>query len=243
MKGKPWTDDEIAEMMAPLAGMKVTEQAAALGRGGLSAATYRGSTTLTPPVATPRLPPSPLRVPVLGLTGPAGSGKSTVAAAVLEGLPWPGVRLHVAAPVHAMLATLLKAAGMGVREIAERVHGAQKNAPCDALQGRSPRQAMQWLGTEWGRELVGDRLWLDLWRRRAAREIRGGRLVINESVRFDNEAAVVRSLGGVVVRLTGRRAEGVPAHDSEVGVTADLDIDNGAGLPERAARQILELVK
>ena len=89
--------------------------------------------------------------------------------------------------------------------------------------GRSYRYLAQTLGTEWGRDKVHPDLWLLImeqhWNRVRAC---GGSLVITD-VRFENEAAWVRSQGGIVVHITsirqqtGMSAE-AQAHVSEKGV-------------------------
>lgn len=183
---------------------------------------------------------------VLGLTGPGGAGKSTVARAIVAALPrvnWrPGaVVLHPGAPLKAMLRAFYEAAGLSPAAIERRVDGDLKRAPCALLCGRSPTHAQQTLGTDWGRHMIGESLWLDLWNAAAARHLgEHGQSVINDSVRFDNEAAAIRALGGVVVRLAGRRDPAMPAHVSEAGVRPDLTVENPEGAPERAARAILD---
>lgn len=175
---------------------------------------------------------------VLGLTGPGGSGKSTVARAIIAARP-AALMLNSGFALKAMLRAFYEAAGLDAQEIARRIDGDLKRAPCPLLCGRSPTEAQQTLGTEWGRDLIGPDLWLGLWRRRAAHLLGCGFSVINDSVRFENEAAAIRALGGGVVRLDGRRDPAVPAHVSEAGVAADLTVDNLGGAPDRAARAIL----
>jgi hypothetical protein len=59
-------------------------------------------------------------------------------------------RVRFAGPLKAMMAAL----GCTNAEI----DGDRKEVPCDLLGGKSPRWAMQTLGTEWGRKLIGDDL-------------------------------------------------------------------------------------
>ena len=184
----------------------------------------------------------------IGLTGPAGSGKSTVAAAIEAAARAEGrevLRLHVGAPLKAMLAALYAAAGLTPEEAARRIDGDLKRRPCTILGGRTPTEAQQTLGTEWGRRLISPDLWLSIWIDRAAAVVARGGIVINESVRFDNEAVALRSLGGRVVRLTGRAGDlsgAAAGHASEAGVAADAEVSN-AGPPEDAARAILAMLR
>lgn len=168
---------------------------------------------------------------VLGLTGPAGAGKSTVARAVLAALGGGSI-LHAGFALKAMLRAFYASQGVAPQLVERKVDGDLKRAPCPYLGGRTPTQAQQTLGTEWGRQLVVPDLWLAAWDREARRRLAAGApAIVNDSIRFENEAAAIRALGGRVIRLAGRRDPRVdPAHVSEAGVLADLTVDNGGEL-------------
>ena len=174
--------------------------------------------------------PSPL---LIALTGPAGCGKSTAAHRLGAWNLGGFHRVRFAGPLKAALRAI------GLTEA--QVDGDEKEIPCDLLCGKTPRHAMQTLGVEWGRTHIG----ADLWARAAmaqAEALRAsGRPVVIDDCRFDNEAAAVAAAGGHVIYLTNRRAEGVPEHASERGVsfthiTARV---SSAGSPEETARAIL----
>ncbi|AKU43313.1 hypothetical protein RCCRONUS_24 [Rhodobacter phage RcCronus] len=196
-----------------------------------------------------RVPSPPL---VIGLTGPGGVGKSTIARAIValsdcetdpDGFLVPTAEIvHTAAPFKRMLAALYGAAGLDSREIGRRIDGDLKRKPDPVLGGVTPTHAMQTLGTEWGRQLIGPDLWVDLWRRQAERLLDEGRGVLNDSVRFENEAEAIRTLGGVVVQLTDRAGDLAASHASEAGVAPDLIVEN-SGTPEECARDVLEAVE
>jgi hypothetical protein len=59
------------------------------------------------------------------------------------------------------------------------------------------RYAQITIGTEWGRNLIDQDLWANTW----GRGIEDGESVMNDSVRFPNEAAAIRALGGVVIMI------------------------------------------
>lgn len=108
-----------------------------------------------------------------------------------------------------------------------------KEQPLDWLNGTSPRRMMQTLGTEWGRELIDPELWLKVARRQIeAAKRRGAPGVVIPDIRFDNEAEMVRQLGGTIVQLVRPGASTVADHPSEDGIPEsliDLTIRNDKG--------------
>jgi len=54
------------------------------------------------------------------------------------------------------------------------------------------------LGTEWGRKLIDDGIWVSATMKRA---VNGGKVVITD-VRFPNEKAAIEKVGGVVIGIT-----------------------------------------
>jgi hypothetical protein len=194
---------------------------------------------VTAEAAAPALP----RPLVLGLSGPGGCGKSTVARALVAALGGRAVVLPVNAPLKAALRAILEAGGLTPAQINRRLDGDLKRVPCAILGGRTPTDAMQTMGTEWGRRMVHPDLWVDLWRRQAEIRMASGAAVLNDSVRFENEVAHIHALGGVVVRLTGRAGDlnGSNGHESERGVAADFEVPN-VGTPEATAAAILDVL-
>lgn len=76
------------------------------------------------------------------------------------------------------------------------------------------RQLLQRFGTEAGRMVHGEDVWVDL--ALAAVKL-GGRYVVTD-VRFANEAEAIRKLGGEVWRITRPGVESVNAHVSDAGL-------------------------
>lgn len=156
------------------------------------------------------------RIRTIGFCGPAGAGKSTAAERLVK--RWRFNRVRFAGPLKAMMLAL----GLS----AEQVDGDQKEEPTPLLCGRTPRQAMQWLGTEWGRNLIGPEFWIAAWQAAVERvtptfTYRGGfdpiRLIVADDVRFANEARAIRERGGLIVRVErpGARSASGGDHSSE----------------------------
>ena len=170
---------------------------------------------------------------IIGFTGLAGSGKSTAANALVAHLGF--TRLSFASPLRAMLT------GLGLT--AEQM-STGKNEPIEWLDGRTPRQLLQTLGTEWGRTLVHR----DIWIRAAAQQIKirkeaGAKGIVFDDCRFDNEALMIQRAGGLVIEI---EREGLVAmgHVSEAGVSEHiLDATIGNEWPEDVfGRVVVNLV-
>lgn len=154
---------------------------------------------------------------VIGIVGRAGSGKSTLAKGLLAALP-------MSAPVS--LATPFKLEGVALDSLpVAEVFGPDAKTVIT-------RTKLQQRGTEKGRDTHG----ADVWLKHADADIyRLGRYGINtvivDDVRFDNEAAWVKSKGGVLLKLVGRQAPmalETAAHSSETaidGIVGDLTLD------------------
>jgi hypothetical protein len=115
--------------------------------------------------------------------------------------------------------------------------GDRKEQPIGWL-GRSPRELMQSLGTEWGRNLVHPELWLLLAEQNLEflgqiHDTATG-FVISD-LRFENEADFVRKRGGIVIHVLRPDATEVNPHVSESGIAIqdnDLVLHNDGALDD-----------
>lgn len=142
---------------------------------------------------------------IIGMAGKAGSGKDTAADFLVENYGF--VKLSFAWPLYRSLKTML---GIDLRDLA-------KEEPLEWL-GVSPRQLLQTLGTEWGRDMVHPGIWVMVMQRRIAELSRSGitKIVISD-VRFHNETNFVRR-HGMLLHLSRDAAPEVNAHCSENGL-------------------------
>ena len=84
--------------------------------------------------------------------------------------------------------------------------------------GKTPRWAMQSLGTEWGRDLIHNDLWINAWKS----TLPDGNIVVDD-IRFLNEVETIQDEGGYIINIHGRQNESLTInHSSE---TADLPYD------------------
>ena len=142
---------------------------------------------------------------LIAFCGYMGSGKTYAADYLVERYGY--TRVKFAGPLKNMLRT------MGLTD--EHIEGDLKDKPCDLLEGRTPRWAMQSLGTEWGRDLISPNLWGNLWEKEVQELMSAGKPVVVDDCRFDNEVARVKRLKGLVCLLTSPTSEQDAHHPSE----------------------------
>ena len=161
--------------------------------------------------------------PLIGICGPAGSGKDTLADGIAATDVY--VKHNLAHPIKAALNAMF---GWGPAHWENREW---KDSPIDWL-GHSPRYIAQTLGTEWGRELIDGEVWLKVAQRKYAKiagagTMSGGRIVgmgmIVPDIRFENEAAWIKDEGGLLleVQRPGHETISQSEHASERGIPAE----------------------
>lgn len=149
---------------------------------------------------------------LIGFTGKAGSGKDTAANYLKKNYPFKSVAF--ADPIRAGMRAMI---GLEDKHFAHP----DKEVVLPEL-GKSPRQMMQTLGTEWGRTTVNEDIWLILAGKKVREFHQQGYHALITDVRFENEAAWIRKNGGVVIHIE-RGTAGTPhAHTSEAGVEKDV---------------------
>ncbi len=153
-------------------------------------------------------------VNLIGLVGHAQNGKSTCAIQLVK-MGWHLEPL--AGPLKEMLINL------GVPP--SHVWGADKEVPMDMLCGMTARHAMQTLGTEWGRNLIGENIWLRAWKVKVFKALLQRRKVVVDDVRFPNEAQAIKDMGGFIIRVLRADIDSSDVHSSEA-VIDSLEYDH-----------------
>lgn len=168
---------------------------------------------------------------LIGLCGAAGAGKNTVAEFLTDSDGCTFMQMAFADPLYECVS---KITGLPVTRLKDRD---VKEAVIPWL-GKSPRQLLQTLGTEWGRGTVHPEIWIRIAMERASQHLDFNSVVITD-VRFDNEAQAIVDAGGEVWRVArpGWRClvDSAASHSSEAGVSDHLiarTIDNSGSLDD-----------
>ena len=147
---------------------------------------------------------------IYGLAGPKGVGKSTFASQMAfdfyrDGYTGQVRIMSFATPLKQMLACIVNQ------------HFIENKEEIIPQLGVSARYCLQTLGTEWGRNTISNDIWVNLAKHRIEESTE--KIFIIDDVRFDNEAKMIRELGGAVWNLTREGIGGEDAHISESGIS------------------------
>lgn len=158
---------------------------------------------------------------VIGIAGPAQCGKDTAANHIINTTN-QYVKASFAGPLKEMLA-------IGLNLTHSQLYGDDKET-VDVRYGCTARHMMQTLGTEWGRDLIAQDIWVNAMRERVKSAPYS---LIIPDVRFESEADFIRE-HGLLIHIQGR-GRVIPAdHQSEIGVAyvehEDIRIRNNSSL-------------
>jgi hypothetical protein len=172
---------------------------------------------------------------IIALTGPKTVGKTTVANAIADNVDKVVYIMSFAEPMRAMLQAI------GVDSL-YLLHQSFKEKPIEGL-GKSARELLQTLGTEWGRGMVSENIWLWAMSKKIDEAKSDGvDIVVIDDCRFNNEADWVSNLGGSVIRLErDGHAYGEDGHASEQPIDeSKIDLTCDASDEYKSAEKIIE---
>ncbi len=149
---------------------------------------------------------------IIGFAGKAGSGKTTIADIFVQNHGF--TKVAYADPLKEALAVLT---GLPISNFKDSFLKEQTLNEFNI----TPRKMMQLCGTEFVREMIHPDFWIIRMNNTLKEFRKNKRPVVIDDVRFENEAALIRNMGGVVIHLE-RDCEsrtGEVSHSSEAPLT------------------------
>lgn len=159
-----------------------------------------------------------------------------------------GARLPFAAPIKLMVNRLIEYLAQDQENMLDALACGEipKTTVMDMVPGRPTlRRLYQTLGTEWGRDLFGERFWCECWEVRKdlmVKQFSGDDrpVIVADDVRFMSEVETIKSHEGVIVEVVRNsvdNTEDVMSHRSEAGLPKeciDFTLHNNGTLNELA---------
>lgn len=147
---------------------------------------------------------------VLGINGYAGAGKDTLADLLVEHFGF--TKLAFADPMREMAAAIDPVVGFTDDGPIRYTDAIEWHGYTDAkVMYPEVRQFLQRLGTEGGREVLGQNIWVDAAMERA----QAHRRVVFSDLRFRNEAQAVKDAGGKNIHIDRPGVKAANDHPSE----------------------------
>lgn len=184
---------------------------------------------------------------IIGIHGTKGSGKDTIANCLIE---------HFEFTKHAFADSLKEAVANLFGISTEQVDDLKQpdSIGCKGhlilqINGTTEydytwREFLQRFGTEMGRNTFGRNFWVDLWEDYLYRQSMQEDNVVAPDVRFQNEAAKIQELGGIIVRVTrpGYEPDGHESEEPLPNIMMDAEITNNGTLEDLQV-DVFELYK
>jgi hypothetical protein len=179
-------------------------------------------------------------VKIIGFHGIAGAGKDTAAFAIKE--------LEQNTDVFAFAGPLKEACKILFNFSHDQLHHPVVKEELDERWEKSPRQILQWLGTDILRNHINQDFFVMNMKQRI--EASQAEFIIISDVRFDNEAEFIRSLGGKVIKIERNMTKNDgkttkhSGHITERGISSNLIdavIENNASIEEFKTNVMLSI--
>ena len=170
---------------------------------------------------------------IIGIGGKLAAGKDTVAD-YLVSQGW--VKFGMSDPLHESMLQLNPIVASDVQIVYEDHFGYKEHAAIQtdyrdatehygytAAKEEFPeyRRLLQAFGTEVGRSLFGESVWVDIMKRRVSAAAEGGHDVVVTGIRFPNEVDAIKELRGELWWVTRNGHSTTDGHASETSVSAD----------------------
>ena len=165
----------------------------------------------------------------IGLYSPSPqSGKSTTADYLISKYSFD--RVVLANTLKKMTGVFLLDLGFTPDIVERMIYGDLKETIIKSI-GKSPRDLMVSIGTDWGRAKVKESIWIDI----ATSSLSNGINYVSDDIRYLNEADTFRQKGFKIVRLYNPRvptAEGAVSEGNLEGYDFDFQLINSGDFEE-----------
>jgi hypothetical protein len=154
------------------------------------------------------------------LSGSAGAGKDTMADALTQNIP-QAKKISLASGVKETLSCFL---ACPIEDLDDRTF---KESSHPRLMGKTVREAMQTLGTCWGREMIHPDVWVNVAKDKIEGEWKKSpkTTIVIPDIRYDTEAESLKKIGGVLIKVErpDNPNETISnQHSSEKGISEQL---------------------
>lgn len=150
---------------------------------------------------------------IIAICGPSSSGKSTLAKLIQKNDG--GVVTSFSHPIKVIIFDLICFQGCNPDIATRMIFGDLKEITTEYLCGRTPRYAMQTLGTEWGRNLLHADIWVNVWKRNLGFIVDRHDVIVDD-LRFLSEERAIRTFeNNVIVRIARKGDKTAGDHSSE----------------------------
>ena len=143
---------------------------------------------------------------LIGITGKAGCGKDTLADALIK--QHGGMKIGFADPLKAACKELFQLSR-------EQLHDRKEKEVIDVRWGKSPRQLLQFVGTDLLRKQFDTEIFIKSTKARIASLQKTLPLVVVTDCRFENESQLIRDCKGQIIHLSRPNIAEVSPHVSE----------------------------
>jgi hypothetical protein len=175
----------------------------------------------------------------IALTGHKGCGKDTAALGLMR-LGYENLKF--AAGMKDMLHNLVQMQGCP-RDWSDRMfEGDLKEVPSAYLNGKTPRHALETLGTEWGRNCMGANIWVEI----ALNQMKSHPKVVVSDLRFFGEFDGLQAQKFFIVRIEREGCRPTSSHQSQMEmdlIKADLTVINEQAGPEEFRLAFMESLR
>lgn len=144
---------------------------------------------------------------LIGFCGYKGVGKTEAAKTLIDNLGYTDVQFSGA--LKTMLESYLQY--VGVENTKDYTDGLFKNHRSRYFCDKDFRHIMQSLGTDWGRNMVGQDFWIRAWNMK----IKNLERIVVSDVRFPDEVETIRDKGGIIIKIHRPKYLNLDEHESE----------------------------